>query len=86
LADAPPADYPVTAQWCDRFHSIDEQPDGLLWMSRQFDRAVALVLFADRVAVDDLHPVLDETIGLWQGLGLSVLEDAAARAGIVIDR
>ena len=86
LADAPPLDYPVTAEWCARFRSLDEEPDGLLWASRQFDRAVALILFGDRVGADDLHPVLDETVGLWQGLGLAVLEDAAARAGIVIDR
>lgn len=85
LAEAEPSEYAVTAEWAKAFHDLPEKPDGLLWVSRQFDRSLAVILFADRVSKADLHAVLDETVGLWQGLGLSVVLDAAARIGVVID-
>lgn len=40
--------YPQTGQWAQALHQQCPQLDGLVWMSRQRDRDLALVLFGDR--------------------------------------
>ncbi|HEX8085462.1 MAG TPA: RES family NAD+ phosphorylase [Solirubrobacteraceae bacterium] len=84
LVECGPAEYPITAQWAERFHDLPEAPDGLFWRSRQYDKAYALMLFEDRVAVDELHVVFDETVALWEGVGLDELSVAAEAATVTI--
>jgi len=84
LVECDPSDYPTTAMWAKRFHEADEATHGLYWRSRQFDKAVAVMLFGDRVREDELRVVYDETIGLWQGEGLDDVLAAAEHAGITI--
>lgn len=84
LVDCAPAEYPPTALWAERFHDLPEAPDGLYWRSRQYDRSFALLLFGDRVRIEELRVVYDETIALWQGEGLDDVRAAAERANITI--
>ena len=86
LVDCEPPEYPVTAQWAERFHDHPAEPDGLYWRSRQYDRSFAFILFGDRVGMSELRVVLDETIALWQGDGLDEVLAAAERANITILR
>lgn len=46
--------YPTTAAWARALHDGDQAPDGLLWVSRQQDTSMAVVLFGDRVSMGDL--------------------------------
>jgi hypothetical protein len=84
LIESGPADYAVTAEWARRFHDLTAAPDGLYWISRQFDGAQSVMLFGDRVDELDLEPVLDETLALWEGVGLEEVQVAAARADVTI--
>ena len=84
LVDCGPSEYEVTAAWAQRFHALNEKPDGIYWRSRQYDRAHAFILFGDRVASEELHVVFDETLALWQGIGLDEVLAAAERASITI--
>ena len=49
LIDSGPRSYGQTAIWARAIHAHAEHLDGLLWVSRQYDRSRALVLFGDRV-------------------------------------
>jgi hypothetical protein len=84
LVECESSDYHITALWAKRFHALENSPDGLYWRSRQYDKAHAVMLFGDRVCQDDLHVVLDETIGLWQGVALDEVIAAAEDANITI--
>ena len=84
LIDCEPDEYPVTAEWAEKFHQQAPDADGLYWRSRQFDRAFAFILFGDRVSEEDLVPVYDETVGLWQGEGLDDVRAAAEIANVTI--
>ena len=84
LVECDPTEYPITALWAERFHNLAEEPDGLYWRSRQYDSAVALMLFGDRVGTNELEPVYDETIGLWQGQGLEEVLQAAEQANVTV--
>jgi hypothetical protein len=84
LVECEPDEYPTTAAWAERFHSSKVRPDGIYWMSRQFDKAAAFILFGDRVASEDLRVVLDETLPLWQGDGLDEVLAAAEHADVTI--
>jgi len=50
LIASPAGAYPQTARWAQALHRQCLDADGLLWMSRQRDRDLALLLFGDRVA------------------------------------
>lgn len=84
LVACDPVEYPVTAQWAERFHELPTRPDGLYWRSRQYDRVFALMLFGDRVHERELRVIFDETIPLWQGDGLGEVLVAAERANVTI--
>jgi RES domain len=84
LIECDAAEYPTTALWAKRLHDTADAPDGLYWRSRQYDRACAVMLFGDRVAPGDLHVVLDETLPLWEGMGLVEVLSTAAAANITI--
>jgi hypothetical protein len=48
--------YPGTRIWAEAIHAQCPDIDGLCWVSRQDDRARAIVLFGDRVAGAELKP------------------------------
>lgn len=50
LIDTEADSYPTTRNWAQAIHTIAPQAQGLRWVSRQDDTAVAMVLFGDRVA------------------------------------
>jgi hypothetical protein len=47
--------YPQTRAWAEAIHRACPTLDGLSWVSRQDDRARALMLFGDRMRRADLH-------------------------------
>jgi hypothetical protein len=47
--------YPQTRAWAAAIHRTCPKLDGLSWVSRQDDRARALMLFGDRMRTADLH-------------------------------
>lgn len=54
LIDTTKARYPLTRKWAEQVYAANAKTQGFLWSSRQDDRALAVVLFADRVQADDL--------------------------------
>lgn len=86
LIDTEADTYPSTRAWAEAFHAQCPGAQGLTWISRQDDRARALMLFGDRVPAGSLTPN-----GPGQGLlgTPSVYEDLivlAARIGVRILR
>jgi hypothetical protein len=83
LTDTEAIEYPNTVAWAKEIHATFPDADGLLWMSRQFNAAKALVLFGDRVEDTDLEPVsVPQPLRL--GPGRTQVEQAANEAGILI--
>ena len=54
LIDTTKAHYPSTRGWAERVYAAHPLIQGLLWSSRQDDRALAVVLFGSRLKVTDL--------------------------------
>jgi hypothetical protein len=67
LIDTEKDRYPQTRVWAKAIHAQCPDVDGLCWVSRQDDRARALVLFGNRVTSADLAPL---------GLSINILSDA----------
>ena len=85
LVESGSRSYPATTEWARALHAHPAGVDGLVWVSRQSNTSRALVLFGDRVSVDDLVVVPDRvpmTVGA--GAGLELVLDIADRAGITI--
>ncbi len=47
--------YSRTTLWARALHACRREADGLVWVSRQHDRSLCVVLFGDRVAAADLR-------------------------------
>lgn len=77
------ADYAATRDWARRLHAHAETIDGLVWVSRQHDTSLALVLFADRVERSALE-VVEPAEPLAGGSGYLRLQEAAEKAGITV--
>lgn len=56
LIDTEKHEYPNTRIWAEAIHAASASAEGLCWVSRQDDRALAIVIFGDRVAAADLSP------------------------------
>ena len=54
LIDTEKDEYPNTRRWAEAIHTACPHAEGLCWVSRQDDRALAIVLFGDRVTAADL--------------------------------
>jgi hypothetical protein len=54
LIDTEKDQYPKTRNWAGAIHTASPKADGLRWVSRQHDQTYALVLFGDRIHLDDL--------------------------------
>lgn len=59
LIDTEKDKYPSTRKWAEAIHAACPSAEGLCWVSRQDDRALAVILFGDRVATTDLLPTAD---------------------------
>lgn len=56
LIDTTKAHYPETRKWAESLYAAYPQAQGLIWPSRQDDRARAVVLFGTRVGASELRP------------------------------
>ena len=56
LIDTTKAHYPETRKWTESLYAAYPQAQGLIWPSRQDDRARAVVLFGTRVGASELRP------------------------------
>ena len=83
LIDSEADRYPALAVWGQALHDCSTEPDGLLWRSRHYDNAYALLLFADRVRRRELE-VIEPPLPLAVGRGLERLMELAERAGITL--
>ena len=54
LIDTTKAHYPATRGWAEQVYAAHPHIQGLLWSSRQDDRALAVMLFGNRVKATDL--------------------------------
>jgi hypothetical protein len=75
--------YPALAEWGQALHDCAAEPDGLVWRSRHYDDAYALILFADRVGRRELE-VIAPPLPLAGGPGLERVFELAERAGITL--
>ena len=57
LIDTEAFEYPITRQWAARLYADHSDAEGLLWTSRQDDRAQAVVLFEPRLGGFSFVPV-----------------------------
>jgi hypothetical protein len=84
LIDTEKDRYPETRAWAQAIHTQCPDIEGLCWVSRQDDRAQALVLFGDRVSPKDLVAQGDP-IDIISDLDVySVLLGLADRIGVNI--
>ena len=74
LIDTEKDEYPNTRKWAEAIHAACPRAEGLCWVSRQDDRALALMLFGDRVPATDLSPT---------GAPQNLLTDIALYADLV---
>ena len=85
IIDSDPRSYPHTARWAHGLHAHREHLDGIQWVSRQYDTALALILFGDRVRETelDIAPTrIPKPLAL--GLGFDDVQDLADRDDITI--
>lgn len=75
--------YSQTVRWARALHACGSEIDGLVWVSRQHDTSLALVLFGDRVRRADLE-VVDPPLPLYLGPGFDEVQRAAEQAGITV--
>jgi RES domain len=75
--------YPALAAWGQALHDCPAMPDGIVWRSRHYDDAYALVLFGDRVRDRELE-LVEPPLPLALGRGLERLYVLAERAGITL--
>ncbi len=83
LLECGASEYAHTARWAEVIHAANHGLDGMIWVSRQFDTAKALLAFGDRLSVADFK-VVGEPERLDRGPGFRKLQRAASSAGITI--
>jgi hypothetical protein len=83
LIESDADEYPALAAWGQALHDCPAQLDGIVWRSRHYDDAYALVLFGDRVRGRELD-VVEPPLPLALGRGLERLYVLAERAGITL--
>jgi hypothetical protein len=87
LIESDPRSYTDTAAWSQMLHAHQASGtfDGLMWVSRQRDTSRAVMLFGDRVKMDDLVVRPGEhVLPLATGRGLDLVAELADRADITI--
>lgn len=83
LIEAPARCYRTTARWAEALHDACSFAHGLVWVSRQFDTAKAVVLFGDRVDDAVLRPA-GSIEPLHRGRGFRRVCEAAGRANVAV--
>ena len=83
LLEAPARCYRQTACWAEALHEASSIAHGLMWVSRQFDTARAVVLFGDRVGDAVLRPA-GSTEPLDCGRGFRRVCEAAGIANVAV--
>jgi RES domain len=83
LIDSEADRYLELAAWGQALHDCPAEPDGLVWRSRHYDDAYAVLLFGDRVPRRDLE-VVEPPLALAFGRGRERLMELAERAGITL--
>ncbi|MFD0391679.1 RES family NAD+ phosphorylase [Tistrella bauzanensis] len=84
LIDTEKDQYPGTRRWAEAIHTQCPKIEGLCWISRQDDRACAVMLFGDRIATSDLsistpthsileHPLYIQLLILASRIGVKVV-------------
>lgn len=72
-----------TARWAETIHQSDKSLHGMIWVSRQFDTAKALLAYGDRLCEKDFI-VCGEPKRLDRGPGYRRVQEAASAADITI--
>jgi hypothetical protein len=83
LIDSEADSYATTVGWAQALHRSNRRLDGLVWVSRQHDTSLALVLFGDRLDRRDLE-MAEPPRPLALGEGWRQVQEAAELAGITI--
>ena len=83
LIDCESDQYARTRRWAETLYQSNPQLDGLVWVSRQHDTSLAVVLFGDRIDRQDLD-IVEPPLPLAWGPGLEQVQRAAEQAGILI--
>lgn len=83
LIDSEADQYLALSGWGQALHDCPAAPDGIVWRSRHFDDAYALVLFAGGVARRELE-VVEAPLPLAFGRGHERVMELAERAGITL--
>lgn len=83
LLDTGKSEYRNTARWAEALHEAAPVAQGLLWVSRQFDRSLSLLIFGDRLD-HNLVRDLDKSEPLDSGAGLQQVRDAASQLGVCL--
>lgn len=85
LIESGPRVYPTTAAWARALHACPSAPDGLLWVSRQRDTSICVVLFGGRVGQEDVQPAAAlAPMPLYDGAGYERVAHVADQAGITL--
>lgn len=84
LIESPATSYPQTAKWASAFFHCPQEPDGLVWNSRQAKEELSLVLFSrGRVARTDLG-IAKSPVPMAVGQGAAMVYAAGEKLKITI--
>jgi hypothetical protein len=83
LIDSEADQYPSLRAWGQALHDCPAEPDGIVWRSRLYDDAYAILLFGDRVRRRELGVVVPP-LPLVVGRGRERLFELAERAAITL--
>ncbi len=82
LLDVGAPHYAETARWAEAIHWSSDSLQGMVWVSRQFDVAMALLAFGDRLRDRDLQCGM--ALPLDGARGYRLVQAAAAAAAITV--
>ena len=85
IIDTEASEYPITRDWAVRFYTDHSDAEGLLWTSRQDDRAQAVILFEPRLKELSFIPVSGpESLLLADGSARPEILNLADRLDVVL--
>lgn len=83
LIDTEKSEYAKTQAFAERMHADNKDIQGLYWISRQDDRAEAIILFEDRIPDGDLIAIAP-SVGLLEDSTYSEIINLARKIGVNI--
>jgi GTP cyclohydrolase II len=84
LIDTTEAHYPRTRRWAQALYEQFPKAQGLRWISRQDDHALAVLLFGNRIKPSDLLVQSDPIPLIVDGEAILPVLDLAIRLGVVL--